>query len=302
MLESQASYEVLLKTSERVAFALDDVFSRGEALDFTRPFLPESLARVRGLTFLDRAEQLRLNHIRAHGYLSMFGLVEEFILPFVLDHIERAFDGSRTRALLQFASEEAKHIELFRRFKESFQRDFAAPCETAGDGASVAKAVLSHSSLGVALTTLHIEWMTQLHYLESVRSDETLDGKFRGLLKHHFIEECQHAQLDARLALELAVGLGAEERAQGCEDYFAIVRAFDQLLVQQVELDLESLARVTGRTLSEAQKSHFRVEQLAAQRFTFLGSGMNHPRFVEVMRAISATAAERLAEESRWFV
>ncbi len=35
------------------------------------------------LGFLSAREKLLLNHIRAHGYLSMFGLVEEFILPFI---------------------------------------------------------------------------------------------------------------------------------------------------------------------------------------------------------------------------
>ena len=51
----------------------------------------------------------------------MFGLVEEFILPFVLDHARSHLDGDdmRVRALLQFAGEEAKHIQLFKRFRDS---------------------------------------------------------------------------------------------------------------------------------------------------------------------------------------
>ena len=40
-------------------------------------------------------------------------------------------------------------------------------------------AVLSHSPLGVALVILGIEWMTQKHYLESVRDDEDLDPQFK---------------------------------------------------------------------------------------------------------------------------
>ena len=63
-----------------------------------------------------------LNHIRGHEYLCIFGLVEEFILPFVLDHARTRLhdDDYRIRALLQFAGEEAKHIQLFRRYHAPF--------------------------------------------------------------------------------------------------------------------------------------------------------------------------------------
>jgi len=54
--------------------------------------------------------------------------------------------------------------------------------------------VLSHDPLGVALVILHIEWMSQRHYVESVRSDERLDPLFKSLLKHHWLEEAQHAR------------------------------------------------------------------------------------------------------------
>ena len=48
----------------------------------------------------------------------MFGLVEEFILPFAVDHAQAQLlgDDYQVRALLQFAGEEAKHIHLFKTF------------------------------------------------------------------------------------------------------------------------------------------------------------------------------------------
>ena len=48
----------------------------------------------------------------------IFGIVEEFILPFLLDHARPHLLGDdwRVRAILNFASEEAKHIHLFKRF------------------------------------------------------------------------------------------------------------------------------------------------------------------------------------------
>ena len=67
-----------------------------------------------------------LNQIRGHAYLSIFGLIEEFIVPFVLDHARPYINGEdyRARAFLEFVSEEAKHIHLFRRFQEEFVKGF----------------------------------------------------------------------------------------------------------------------------------------------------------------------------------
>ena len=83
------------------------------------------------------------------GYLYTFGLVEEFILPFVLDHARPllAQDDLRTRALLRFASEEAKHIHLFRTFEREFEAGFGTACDMIGPAEEVGKAVLAHHPL-----------------------------------------------------------------------------------------------------------------------------------------------------------
>ena len=115
--------------------------------------------RFRSLT---PAEKTTLNQIRGHEYLAMFGLVEEFILPYVVDHARPQLSGDdyRVRALLGFAGEEAKHIHLFKRFREEFEEGFGSKCEFIGPAEDVTKFVLSHSPLGVAFAILHIEWMT----------------------------------------------------------------------------------------------------------------------------------------------
>lgn len=303
MQDSTLGYDHVLAISERVGFRLDEVLGRDQALDFTRPFLPERLARVGELDYLSASEKLALNHIRAHGYLSMFGLVEEFILPFVLDHVRPRLEqvDARTRALLQFAGEEAKHIELFKRFCTSFERDFGSRCESVGPAREIAQAVLSHTPFAVALAILHIEWMTQGHYLESVKSDQLLDARFKSLLKNHFLEECQHAKLDTLIASELAQQLTPEAIEGGVDEYFAIVAALDGLLVQQVALDLASFERACSRTLSPEQRARFSESQLAACRFTFLGSGMSHRSFVATLGSFSQRGAELLEVAARRF-
>ena len=118
------NYEATLASSLRAAWQLDDVLKADQELDFSRNFMPESLARTAELDMLTPAEQRILNQISAHQYLTIFGVVEEFILPFLLDHARTALreDAYHVRALLNFASEEAKHIHLFQRFHEAFVR------------------------------------------------------------------------------------------------------------------------------------------------------------------------------------
>lgn len=120
------TYAKALAASEKTNWRVEDIIGDERRLDFGKPFMPESLARIGGLDFLDAEARLKLNHIRANGYLYTFGLVEEFILPFVLDHARPllAKDDLRTRALLRFASEEAKHIHLFRAFEREFEAGF----------------------------------------------------------------------------------------------------------------------------------------------------------------------------------
>jgi hypothetical protein len=206
------SYQTALAASERIGWKVEDLIGGDKKLDFSKPFMPESLAQVKQLSFLTPEEQLTLNQIRGHEYLSMFGLVEEFILPYVVDHARPQLSGDdyRVRALLQFAGEEAKHIHLFKRFKQEFEEGFGSKCEFIGPAEDVKRFVLSHSPLGAGIAILHIEWITLRHYLEGVRESQDLDGQFKSLLKNHWLEESQHTKLDTLMVEELVAAATAE--------------------------------------------------------------------------------------------
>ena len=146
MLEHAYTFEATLTDSLKVGWNVDDLIGGDKRLDFTKPFLPEALAGVRGLESLSAHEQLLLNQIRGNSYLYLFGFVEEFILPFVIDETRAVLPGGdpfEVRALLTFADEEAKHIHLFKRFAEEFSAGFKTPCAVVGPAADVAKVVLS---------------------------------------------------------------------------------------------------------------------------------------------------------------
>lgn len=290
-------YASILAASQKVCWRPEDLIGGEKRLDFSRPFLPESLARTEALDFLSPRERLLVNQIRGHGYLYMFIVGEEFILPYVLDHARPTLtsDDLRTRALLGFASEEAKHIDLFHRFRSEFERGFGATCDVVGPPERIGATILGHGAMPVALAVLGLEWMTQSHYLESVRRDESLDPCFASLLRHHWMEEAQHAKLDALIALELADTMSPEEIEAGVDGYFAIGGFLDSELCAQVELDLATFERVAGRTLPPAERERFLEVQRQAQRWTFLGSALSNARFLDVLGRISPRGRE-LAE------
>ena len=297
------TYQSVLAASEMIHWRIEDIIGGDKRLDFHKPFMPESLARVEPLTFLNSDEKRILNQIRGNAYLSIFGLVEEFILPFVLDHARPQLSGDdyRVRALLKFAGEEAKHIQLFKRFRQEFEDGFGTDCPVIGPPEAIAAEILKHDPLGVALTTLHIEWMVQRHYVESVRDNQALDPQFKSLLKHHWVEEVQHAKLDTLMVESLAEGLSEDAIMRGVDEYLAIGGFIDGGLKQQVEFDLDSLERAIGSRLSDREKETFRSQQLQANRWTYLGTGMTHERVLETLESLTPKARRKVESISPAF-
>ncbi|MFL6752540.1 MAG: diiron oxygenase, partial [Sphingomicrobium sp.] len=234
------NYEATLASSLRAQWQLDDVLRADQDLDFSRNFMPESLARTAAIESLNPFEQRILNHISAHQYLSIFGIVEEFILPFVLDHARTELheDDWRVRALLNFAGEEAKHIHLFKRFHTAFVRGFPVECGLIGPSEEIGAEILSHDRLAVALVILMIEWMTQQHYVGSIRDDGDLDPLFKSLMKHHWMEEAQHAKLDTLIVEALAEGRSEEQIDKAIDEFFEIGGFLDNALKQQATFNL----------------------------------------------------------------
>lgn len=297
------TYARALAASERVNWRVEDIIGGDKRLDFAKPFMPEALARTEALDFLDADQKRVLNQIRGNGYLYVFGMVEEFILPFVLDHVRPMLsaDDERTRALLRFAAEEAKHIHLFRQFERAFEAGFGTACDQIGPPQEIGRAVLANDPLSVALLILHIEWMTQRHYLDSVRDNQALDPQFKSLLRHHWMEEAQHAQLDTLMVEALSDGKSEAEIVAAVDGYLGIGGMLDAGLQQQAVFDLDAFARASGRSLSDTETAQFKTVQHQALRWTFIGSGMSHPTFLATVGALSPASRTRLEQTAPLF-
>lgn len=298
-------YGTAYQQSLRVNWDIDDIIGGEKTLDFNQDFLPEIWVDADALPFLTASEKRALNHIRSHSYLYLFGFVEEYILPFVVGHVQSRIHHARQdelRALLHFAEEESKHIELFERFTEEFRTGFGSPCDVIGPAEAVANVILSKSPLGVALSILHLEWMTQLHYVASVRENVTIDPQFSSLLRHHWVEEAQHAKLDTLMVDSIVQTLSAHDIHAGIDDYLDIGGIFDEGFAQQVEKDLSAFTRATGRSLAEAEAEQYRAVQLQSYRKTFLTAGMRHRKFQNVLTVISSEGAQKVNEVAQALV
>lgn len=295
------NYEATLASSLRAQWLLDDVLREDQDLHFGMNFMPESLARTSAIQSLKPFEQRVLNQISAHQYLSIFVVVEEFILPFLLDHARKTVnqDDWRIRALLNFAGEEAKHIHLFKRFHQAFVRGFPVTCEMIGPSEAIGAEVLRHDPLSVGLVILMIEWMTQQHYLGSIRDDGELDPLFKSLLRHHWMEEAQHAKLDTLIVHSLAEGRSEEQIDKAIDEFFEIGAFLDDGLKVQAGFNLDALEKAVNRSVDDREA--LIEQQHQAARWTYLGSGMVHERFRDTLRSLSPSAAKRIAEAAPLF-
>ena len=294
-MSEQLTYQDLLEASRRANWRIEDIIG-GEKLDFTKCFLPETFVRAGSLDFLDPGERLLLNHIRSRGYLAMFELLEQVIVPFMSDQArdERDEEAYRAPALRNLVREENKHRELFRRFLAEFDESFGVECGFIGPAPDIVAAVLAHGDMGITMAVLALEWMSQDHYVESVKDDRTLDPLFTSLLKRHWEEEFQHARLDELLLTSLAAASAAPEIDRAIDELLDIGAFLDGGLRQQAALDLEALQRAVGREFTAAEQEEFLRQQHQALRWTFLGTTMRNANFLDVIESLAGTARRRL--------
>ncbi|MGK7946274.1 MAG: hypothetical protein AB4058_17570 [Microcystaceae cyanobacterium] len=299
------SYESILQRASKVNWQIEDIINDQKKLNFSQRFLPETLAQVEKISCLNEGEKLLLNQIRGNSYLHIFGLAEEFVVPTVINHVAQTGleDITASQALLHFAEEESKHINLFRRFAAEFEEGFGSQCGVIGPVEDIVKAVMQHHPLGVILAILYIEWMTQYHYLETVRDNhrDNLDPQFCSLLKHHWLEEAQHAQLDTLMVKQLVNTLDNESINQGVEDFFKIVELLNGGFMMQVQLDMESLSDVTGRIFSESEIEEITSIQQKSYQWTLIGSGLTHRNVLQTFQELIPDQIERLTTFSQQY-
>jgi hypothetical protein len=293
-------YAAIVAASEKVAWTVDEIF-RGRRFDDSRPIVPASWVGIETLDFLDARDRLVLNHCRAFSYAHLLGNFEEFAPPHLggIAHADWHADRAKLRGLLRFADEEVKHQQLFARTEEVLEEScgyaFARYFDR-GKAATIAltEAMLAHSPLARCLMVLALEWGTQRHYVESVRDGGDGDALYADILRAHWLEEAQHVKSDMLEIERMAGAMSAAEIDAAFDDIAAMVEIIDAAFAGQADGEVETLERVTGRSLAGSRREALRVALHESLGRIMAGVGSTHPRFVEAVREISPSGAAKL--------
>jgi hypothetical protein len=282
------AYTECLERSYKVNWKIKDVLGELD-FDLDRRWLPVQLSGAYGIFCLDPDEKRKLTHVELGGYAHLFGFVEAFIAP---EMSALALDAGAAHpeafeALTQFASEEVKHMHLFREVRRRVDARLGFPLGLLEGAQEVAQAVLRRHRAAVLLLTAAIEWLTQAHFLNAMKHSDGLDPLTKEIFRAHWLEEAQHAQLDRLETLRVFKDMDGAERDLAIEDLIWLLAALDGLLQRQAEHDLHNLERYLGRSFQPADREEIHRSVLQAKRVCFIESGISHPQFQELFLTVT---------------
>jgi hypothetical protein len=283
-----ARYARCVDISRRVRWDIDRDVIRQREFDFTKKFLPDSLSFVEWLPFLDIDERRLLSQIQGRSYANLFGLVERFIGAKMLEVSRDHWLGDQIalEALVRFTDEELKHQELFRRIEHMISAGMPAGYTFESRPDDVAAVVLGKSSWSVLALTCLIELLTQSHYRASIEPDNALSPLFKEVFLFHWKEESQHAILDELEWVRENAKISPQARDAAVDDLIALVNAVDGILQTQSAADTRYFVGLCTRPMMANEVKAVWETVLTAYRFQYIVSGMQIPRFGEVLNAM----------------
>jgi len=278
-------YAKCIEVSKRVRWDIDRDVIRGRSFDVSKKFLPDGLSKVAGLDFLGADEKRLVSQLQGRTYANMFGLVERFIGPKIVEVSREHWLGDQTafEALVRFTDEELKHQELFRRVERMTAQGMPGGYSFMPKPNDVANAVLGKSTWAVLALICHIELFVLAHYREAIEPDAELSELWKDVFTFHAKEESQHAILDELEWMRENAKLTAGERDQAVSDLIDLVAAVDGILQMQAGADVDYFLRVCGRSFDKKQVQHLRDTMLGAYRWQYIVSGVQDERFQKIL-------------------
>jgi hypothetical protein len=293
-----ARYARCVEVSKRVRWDIDRDVLRNRGLDFSKKFLPDGLTFVDRLPTLSEGERRLLSQVQGRSYANIFGLVERFIGAKMLEMSRDHWlgDQSALEALVRFTDEELKHQELFRRIEAMIAAGMPSGYAFMPQPNEVASVVMGKSTWSVLALTCLIELFVLAHYRESIEPDAGLSPLFKDVFLFHAREESQHAILDELEWVRENAKLTAEARDAAVDDLITLVGAVDGIVQAQSASDTRFFVEICGRSMATDEIEAVRSTMLAAYRWQYILSGVQIPRFGELLDGmISPAQSKRIA-------
>ncbi len=278
-------YAKCIETSKRIRWEIDRDLIRGRQFDFSKKFLPDGLSMVARLPFLNEKDRLTYSHVQGRTYANMFGLVERFIGVKILEISREHWLGDQValEALVRFSDEELKHQELFRRLEAMTAQGMPAGYRFLPQPNDVAQSVLASSTWAVLALTCMIELFSQSHYKSSIEPDDALSELWKDVYNFHWREESQHAILDELEWTREDATLSTQERDVAVDHLIALAGAVDGIVQMQAAADAEYFVSIASQPMDEAQRTMVDAAFLAAYRYQYIVTGVEHPQFNRIL-------------------
>ena len=286
------SYERCVEASKRLRFDIDRDVIRGRAFEYDRKFLPDGLSKAPVLTFLTERERVLFSQIQGRTYANLFGLVERFIAPKMLEVSREHWFGDQTafEALVRFTDEELKHQELFRRVERMLAQGMPGGYALTAKANDVAGVVLGKSTWAVLALICHIEIFVLAHYRQAIEPDFELSSLWKDIFTFHAREESQHAIIDELEWQREDAKLTAEQRERAVGELIDLVAAVDGILKTQAAADTDYFVRMCGRSFAAVDVERIGDALLKAYRWQYIGSGVQDERFLKILGGMVSDA------------
>ena len=278
-------YARCIDASRQIRWDTDRDVIRGRSFDFSKKFLPDGLSKIDRLPFLTADEQRLLSQVQGRTYANMFALVERFIGAKVLE-LSRAHwlgDQVALEALVRLTDEELKHQEMFRRLETMIEPGMPPGYTFRPEPNDVARAVLAASTWAVLALICDIELFSQAHYRSSIDPDPNLDALWKDVFLFHWKEESQHAIIDELEWVRENARLEPQQRDRAVDELIGLVGAVDGIATMQAEADAAYFVRVAGRPFDAEQTAAIQATLIAAYRWQYIATGVEHPRFLSIL-------------------
>lgn len=287
-----ARYARVIALSKKTEWQIDRDLTRGRSFDFSRKFLPDGLTQTHRLTFLSAEDARLMSQVQGRTYAYIFGLVERFISAKMLDLGRARIFGDQLalEGLVRFSNEEIKHQELFRQMEAMIAPHMPEGYRRVADPNDVARAVLAARTWAVLALTCHIELFVQSHYAQSIAPEQEICPLFRDVFQFHWRDECQHVVLDELEWKAEDARLSAAERDLAVDDLIALVTAVDGILQAQSSADAGYFLRNARETYTVEQTTQIEASVLAAYRWQYIISGVQHPHFRRLLTGLTTPA------------
>ena len=298
-IDENARYSRSIQASKRIRWDIDRDVIRGRSLDRRQKYLPDGLSLIGELPFLTPSERVLMSQVQGRTYANIFGLVERFITAKMLEISEEHWFSNQValEALVRFTDEELKHQALFRRLEAMMAQGMPAGYRFLPQPNDVASVVLGKSTWSVLALTCMIELFTQAHYRSSIEPDGDLSPLWKDVFLFHWKEESQHAILDELEWKRENAKLTPQARDAAVDDLIALAGAVDGILQAQAVVDTHYFVAISGRPFSASEIEKIGAAMLAAYRWQYILSGVQEPRFAELIASmITAEQGARIGE------